>query len=155
MSLPVLKTAKAVLLYYPHKNEVDTKPIIGKLLQEGKITVCLPKVVGQNIVPVKVNSLSQLKEGYAGIKEPEGQPCPVEEIDLVVVPAVAFDRKGQRLGYGKGFYDRFLKETDALKVGLAYDFQVVDSLPAEEHDEPVDLIITPTGIINTKEDEQK
>jgi 5-formyltetrahydrofolate cyclo-ligase len=64
--------------------------------------------------------------------------------------AVAFDIHGHRLGYGKGYYDRLLKKIKGLKVGLAYDFQIVDKLPVEPHDIPVDLIITPTRIINTK-----
>jgi len=75
--------------------------------------------------------------------EPEGEKSSPEKVDIVVVPAVAFDLQGHRLGYGKGYYDRFLKKTKAVKVGVAYDFQIVEKLPAEQHDIPVDLIITP------------
>jgi len=152
LSLPQLRGAKSILLYYPYKNEVDTRPIIKALLQQGKYTVLLPKVSGDRIVPIKVSSLNNLKKGYAGILEPSGEETDPKGIDIIVVPAVAFDRKGYRLGYGGGFYDRFLKNSPALKVGVAFDFQVVDSLPTEEHDIPVDLIITPTKIINTKEE---
>jgi 5-formyltetrahydrofolate cyclo-ligase len=104
------------------------------------------------LIPVKIQNLTNLKKGYAGIKEPEGKGVPPEKIDIVVVPAVAFYKYGHRLGYGKGFYDRFLKKTKALKVGVAYDFQILEKLPAESHDIPVDLIITPTQIIMRKEE---
>ncbi len=151
LSLPEIKVSKYILLYYPHKNEVNTLPVIQKLLKEGK-SVLLPKVQGKDIIPIKINNLFQLKKGYAGIKEPEGEAVSPEKIDVVIVPGVAFDRKGHRLGYGKGYYDRFLLKTKAKKIGLAYDFQIVQEIPAEEHDVPLDLIITPTQIIHTKEE---
>lgn len=155
MDLPQLREAKNVLLYYPHKNEVNTIYIIEKILNSGSFNLYLPKVSGKKLLPVKVKDLSSLKKGYAGIMEPEGEGVSPEEIDIIVVPAVAYDLKGHRLGYGKGYYDRFLKETKALKVGVAYDFQIVDKLPVEEHDIPVDIIITPTRTIKTKEDEKR
>ncbi len=151
LSLPQIKKAKSILLYYPHKNEINTLPLINIFLKQGK-TVLLPKVQNQDIIPVIFKDFSQLKEGYAGIKEPEGESLPPEEIDVVIVPGVAFDKKGHRLGYGKGYYDRFLSKTNASKIGLAYDFQIVDNLPAEEHDIPLDFIITPTQIIQIKEE---
>ncbi len=155
LQLPQLKKAKNILLYYPHKNEVDTQYIINQLANSKKFNLYLPKVSGKEILPVKVKDLSSLKKGYAGIMEPEGEYISPEKIDIVVVPAVAYDLKGHRLGYGKGFYDRFLKNIQALKVGVAYDFQVVNQLPAEEHDIPVDIIITPTKTITTKEEKKR
>ncbi len=149
LQLEEVKRANSILLYYPHKNEVNTLPIIEELLRSKK-NVLLPKVKDLNIFPIKVTDLSVLKKGYAGILEPDGKIYPVEKIEVVVVPAVAFDIHGHRLGYGKGYYDRLLKKIKGLKVGLAYDFQIVDKLPVEPHDIPVDLIITPTRIINTK-----
>jgi len=158
--------SNTILLYYPHRNEVDTRPIIRELLKRKK-TVLLPKVEKNHILPIFISDISDLKEGFAGIKEPEGKVYPKEKIDIVVVPAVAYDRRGYRLGYGKGFYDRFLKDFQNLKgklcfktkskrnrlktqfIGLAYDFQVLDSLPYEEHDIPVDIIITPREVIET------
>ena len=155
LSLPQLKKAKNILLYYPHKNEVDTRFIIKELIKSKNFNLFLPKVVGNDLIPVKITDLSVLKKGYAGIMEPEGERSSPENIDIVVVPAVAFDLEGHRLGYGKGYYDRFLKKTKALKVGVAYDFQIVDKLPREQHDVPVDLIITPTRLIKVKEDEKR
>ncbi|SNZ09645.1 5-formyltetrahydrofolate cyclo-ligase [Persephonella hydrogeniphila] len=155
INLPQLKKAKNILLYYPHKNEVDTRPIIDHLLNSKTINLFLPKVQDQELIPVRIKDLSSLKKGYAGIMEPEGESISPEKIDIIVVPAIAFDKRGHRIGYGKGYYDRFLKKTKALKVGVAYDFQIVDKLPYEQHDIPVDLIITPTRIIKTKEDEKR
>ncbi len=146
LSLPEVKRAKSVFLYFPHKNEVDTTLIIEELLKQGK-EVILPKVVGFHIRPVKISNISSLKSGYAGIKEPEGEEYPLEKVDIIVVPALAFDIHGHRLGYGKGFYDRLLSKTNALKIGLAYDFQLLEKLPSEPHDIPVNLIITPTKIV--------
>ncbi len=148
LSLPEVKKAKSILLYFPHKNEVDTTFIIEELLKEGK-DVVLPKVVGFHIYPIKISNLASLKSGYAGIKEPEGEKYPLENIDIIVVPAIAFDIHGHRLGYGKGYYDRLLSKVNALKIGLAYNFQVLEKLPSEPHDIPVDLIVTPTKIIKT------
>ena len=137
---------KNILLYYPHKNEINTIPIIKELLKRGK-TVLLPKVEKDSILPILISDISDLNIGFAGIKEPEGKPFPKNRIDVVVVPAVAYDRRGYRLGYGKGFYDRFLQDFTNLKVGLAYNFQVLKDIPYEEHDIPVDIIITPEEVI--------
>jgi len=153
-SIPEIKEKSRFLLYYPHKNEVDTVPIIEELLEKGK-EVILPKVEGYHIIPIKISNLASLKTGYAGIKEPAGQPVPLNQIDVIVIPAVGFDKRGHRLGYGKGYYDRLLSKTDALKVGLAYDFQILEQIPAEVHDIPVDLIITPKGIIYTSQEQNK
>jgi 5-formyltetrahydrofolate cyclo-ligase len=152
-SLPEIKNFGTFLLYYPHRGEVNTLPIINQLLKEGK-TVLLPKVERDNILPIFISNLSQLKKGYAGIKEPEGEPFPKEAIDLVVVPAVAYDKEGYRIGYGKGYYDRFLADFKGLKVGLAYQFQILDKVPREKHDIPVDIIVTPFEIIKTKKEER-
>lgn len=141
---------KSILLYYPHKNEIDTIPIIEELLKSGK-TVLLPKVEKDKILPILISDISKLNTGFAGIKEPEGEEFPKEKIDIVVVPAIAYDRRGYRLGYGKGFYDRFLQNFKNLKLGLAYDFQLLEELPFEEHDIPVDIIITPDKVIEREE----
>ncbi len=153
LSLPQLKEAKYILLYYPHKNEVNTISIISELLKQDKI-VLLPKVQKDTILPIQIKSLNDLKKGYAGIKEPKGETVSPEKIDIIVVPGVAFDKQGYRLGYGKGFYDRFLSNINPLKVGLAYDFQILENLPKEQHDVPLDIIITPSKIITIKEEKK-
>lgn len=150
-SLEEVIKSSVFLLYYPHKNEVNTLNILNRLLSEGK-TVLLPKVEGKHILPVKITDINSVSTGYAGIKEPEGGQVYRSDIDVIVVPAVAFDEKGYRLGYGKGFYDKFLSNQNALKIGLAYDFQVLKEIPRDLHDIPVDIVITPTKIIRTKEE---
>ncbi len=140
------KNSQTILLYYPHKNEINTIPIIEELLKRKK-TVLLPKVEKGKILPILISDISNLKVGFAGIKEPEGEIFSKNSIDITVVPAVAYDRRGYRLGYGKGFYDRFLQDFKNLKVGLAYKFQVLDKIPFEKHDIPVDIIITPEEVI--------
>jgi 5-formyltetrahydrofolate cyclo-ligase len=99
------------MLYYPHRREVDTKPIINHLLNLSKI-VLLPKVKGPDILPIQIHDLENLYIGYGGIKEPRGNVYE-GKIDVVIVPAVAFDIQGYRLGYGKGYYDRFLPKIEA------------------------------------------
>jgi len=151
INLPEIKKAKYILLYYPHKNEVNILPLFQRL--KGK-TLLLPRTDSKDIFPITVNCLKSLKKGKFGIPEPEGSPVEIEKIDVVIVPAVAFDKKGHRLGYGKGYYDRFLKKFKGTKIGVAYDFQVVEKLPKEEHDVPVDLVITPSRIIKVKEEKE-
>ncbi|RMA93197.1 5-formyltetrahydrofolate cyclo-ligase [Hydrogenothermus marinus] len=149
INLPQLKKADTIMLYYPHKNEVNILPLFYKLSDK---TFLFPKTTSEDILPVKVDSLDNFSKGRFGILEPQGELFNPKDIDIVIVPAVAFDETGHRIGYGKGYYDRFLKKTDALKIGVAYDFQVLDKFPTEHHDIPVDLIVTPTKIIKIKEE---
>jgi len=108
----------------------------------------LPKVAGEELELLYVEDLSSLERGAYGIPEPSGgQKASPEEIEFAAVPGVAFDREGYRLGFGKGYYDRLLKKISAPKVGVAYSFQVIDYVPRDEWDEPVDLIVTEEGII--------
>jgi len=140
------------MLYYPHRKEVDTKPIINHLLNLSKI-VLLPKVKGPDILPIQIHDLENLYIGYGGIKEPRGNVYE-GKIDVVIVPAVAFDIHGYRLGYGKGYYDRFLPKIEpVIKVGLAFDFQILDKIPHDPHDVKMDYIITPTQIYKTKKED--
>ncbi len=149
--LPELRKAKSVLLYYPHQNEVDLRFLINYLLKENKKFIFLPKVENNEIKVVRLSNLSQLKKGFAGIKEPDAKTeISPEIIDVAIIPAIAFDRYGYRLGYGKGFYDRFLSNKKIFKIGVAYDFQILDKIPHTKYDVPVDLIITPTRIIKPK-----
>ena len=154
LSLPEIQNAHTVLIYYPHKNEVNVLPLFEILSFKGK-KVLFPKTVNEELHPIHVSSLENLKKGNFGILEPEGEKAEKDYIDIVIVPAVAFDKKGYRIGYGKGFYDRFLKDFKGLKVGVAYDFQVVDQVPHHEHDIPVDIIVTPTRLIKVNKEENE
>lgn len=125
--------------------EVATRPILERAWAGGKRVAC-PKVVWRprGLASFAVGGLDELVEGRRGLFEPDPDRAePVDEgFDLVLVPGLAFDRRGGRIGYGAGFYDRFLAGSEALKVALAYSLQVVDSVPVEPHDVPVDRILT-------------
>ncbi len=144
------KNAKVVMFYFPVRGEVDLLPLVEELLKDKTKKVLLPKITADDeLVAVEISDMEVLKPGKYGIPEPlGGKIVKPEKIDLVLVPGVAFDEKGNRLGMGKGYYDRFLPRVKGKKVGVAYDFQILPSFefPKEEHDHPVDAVITPTRI---------
>jgi len=145
--LKEFQRAQTVMLYYPTKGEVDLRPLMEEVL-ENKILL-LPRVTFDNqLLALEVKNLNSLREGAFGIYEPiGGKIFKPEKIDFIAVPGVAFDRKLNRLGMGKGFYDRFLPRVKGFKVGVAYDFQLVESIPTEEHDVKVNAVVTPTEIL--------
>jgi 5-formyltetrahydrofolate cyclo-ligase len=144
--LKEFQRAKTVMLYYPIKGEVDLTPLFEEIIKSGK-KLLLPKVVGENILPIEIEDFACIGEGCFNIPEPiGGKIYKPEKVDFVVVPGVAFDKRGCRLGFGKGFYDRFLPRVKGFKVGVAYDFQVKEEIPCEEHDIPLDAVVTPTKI---------
>jgi len=145
-SLPVLQNSHQIMLYYSIQYEVATLSIILKLLDAGK-TVSLPACIDRTHLRAGIiQSLDELVPGVYGIHEPlaAAQEMDPVEIDLVVVPGVAFEQKGFRLGHGAGYYDRFLAGTKAYKLGFAYDFQIIDNLVVEPHDVPMDGLLTPS-----------
>ena len=149
MEHPWFRAANKVALYWPIRNEVDTAPFLFWAKREGK-ELFLPKVRGDHLDFYSFRSEEDLRPGAFKIPEPfKGDPVQMADIDLWVVPGVVFDRTGHRLGYGRGFYDRlFAEKTLNCKcVGLAYDFQVVDEIITEDHDCPVDIVITDNGVL--------
>jgi 5-formyltetrahydrofolate cyclo-ligase len=146
-SLPDFKDAKKILFYCPIKNEPDLTSLIWESVSLGKEAL-LPKVDGDRLRIYKVEHSNQLKPGFFCILEPEdGTQVEPEEVDLALVPGIVFDTKGYRIGFGKGFYDRLLKRVKGVKVGVAYSFQVLEEIPVDSWDEPVDLLITETYIL--------
>ncbi|NOY65284.1 MAG: 5-formyltetrahydrofolate cyclo-ligase [Nitrospirae bacterium] len=145
--------AGTIMLFASFRTEVNTFPIIEKALQRGK-KVALPRVnKSEGILELYyIESMEQLETGYMGIKEPITAPeriALVEDMEVIVLPGVAFDEKGGRIGYGGGYYDRLL---DSLKkvpllVAIAYEEQIVDEIPLEQHDKRVQVIITDKRII--------
>ncbi len=131
------------LFFYPVKGEPNLLGLAELFLKEGKV-VAFPKVVGKEICPLKVSSLKELSLGKFGIMEPSYKADRLlKEVDVVITPGVAFDRECYRLGYGGGFYDRFFSHFPVkLKVGVCYSFQLLNSLPREPFDVPVDFVIT-------------
>lgn len=141
------KRAETIFIYVSFSGEVDTHRLIEYALKDNKV-VCIPKVISKKdgMKAVQINSLKELTEGLYGILEPSSFQKEVskDKIDLVFMPGVAFDMNGGRVGYGGGFYDKFLKEVskDTIKIALAYDFQILNKVPIEPHDEKVNGIIT-------------
>ena len=136
------KNAATIYGYLPYNQEVRTVPMLEQALRDGK-KVAVPKVVGDDMKFIYMTDLSQVEEGYAGIPEPVADgPVADDPTALVLMPGLAFDPAGHRIGYGGGFYDRFLAtEPDHPTIALCYDFQMLPNLATEEFDIPVDLVI--------------
>ncbi|MBQ3222985.1 MAG: 5-formyltetrahydrofolate cyclo-ligase [Clostridia bacterium] len=143
LALPEYKQAETVMCYASLLSEVRTESLNAKALADGK-KLLLPKTHAQGRMDaVHVTDLSLLRPGKMQIPELEtGEAEDPARIDLVLVPGVAFDKKGGRLGYGSGYYDRFLAKTRALKVALAFEMQIVEDTLALAHDQKMDMLIT-------------
>lgn len=148
--LPELCSAECVFAYIGIGYEIRTTEIIEKLLCEGK-KVCVPLCYGKGRMDaVKITSLSDLHLGRYDIPEPseDGEKVSPSEIDVIIVPGVAFDKEGRRLGRGGGYYDRFMSSAvNAKKIALCREVNLIDEVPCEAHDEKVDIIVTEKRII--------
>lgn len=133
--------AEKILLYHSLPDELSTREFLDRWC--GRKRFFLPRVNGLNL-DILPYDRSRMALGAFHIEEPQGnETVDISEIELIVVPAVAYDRKGNRVGRGKGYYDRLLAETRATKVGVGYDFQLLEEeIPAEPHDVAVDMVIT-------------
>ena len=141
--LPCFLEAKVVLLYWSMVDEVQTHDFVNRWYRQK--TLLLPCVDGDDLLLRQYTGPECLKAGEQfGISEPTGPVyTQVDQVEMIVVPGVAFDRKGNRMGRGRGFYDRLLKSTpNAYKVGVAFDFQMLDDIPMEPFDVPMDDVIT-------------
>ena len=136
------RQAKTIYGYLPYNQEVRTVPMLEQALRDGK-QVAVPKVYGEEMKFHYMTDLARVETGYAGIPEPFGdEPVAEDPNALVLMPGLAFDREGHRIGYGGGFYDKFLaNEPGHPTVALCYDFQVLPRLETEEFDVPVDLVL--------------
>ena len=136
------KEAKTIYGYLPYNQEVRTVPMLEKALADGK-RVAAPKVYGDEMRFIYITDMSRIEKGYAGIPEPiDDEPVADDPTALVLMPGLAFDLKGHRIGYGGGFYDRFLAaEPNHPTVALCYDFQMFPQLETEEFDIPVDCVL--------------
>ncbi len=152
VSTPQFQSASTVMMYLSLPHEVDTSEAILHAWQLGKIVV-VPKISWQqrHMIPVQINSLETgFSTEATGLRNPtRGVPTPLEEIDLVVAPLLGFDSKGNRLGRGGSYYDRFFanEELKAPRCGFAFAEQMVDSIPATKHDKPVDFLVTDKEIM--------
>lgn len=151
----IYKNAKRIFIYVSYKNEVDTKNIIRYSLSEKK-QIYVPKTFKEekSMKAININSLDELIVDNYSILEPKVVDKNHKEVefDLIIMPAVSFDKKGNRIGYGAGYYDRYISKLDydIIKIGLAYDFQIVHNIDSEEHDVKVDYIITNKGEIKIR-----
>ncbi len=136
------RQAKTLYGYLPYNQEVRTVPILEQALRDGK-KVAVPKVYGDDMKFICLGDLTQVAKGYAGIPEPIADgPIAMDETALVLMPGLAFDPQGRRVGYGGGFYDRFLRrEPNHPTLALCYSFQVLEHLETEEFDIPVDCVL--------------
>ncbi|GAA0108742.1 MULTISPECIES: 5-formyltetrahydrofolate cyclo-ligase [Clostridium] len=138
-----------IFIYISFSNEINTRNIIEKAFKDKK-NVFIPKVYKDDklMKAIKLNSIDELKKNSMGILEPidDSNYIEKENIDLIVVPGVVFDKECNRIGYGGGYYDRYLKDIKSKKnkIALAYDLQIVDKIESEVHDIKVDYIITNT-----------
>lgn len=154
LSMDCIKNANTIMLYLDFNNEVQTTELVNKL-------ICLNKIVAtpitimdkRELVPCQITNLKEgIKLGAYGIREPKEECSPkvdIQNIDVVIVPAVAYDEDCYRLGYGGGFYDRFLQRLreDSITVGIAFDLQIFDNVPKESHDAQLDYIVTESRIL--------
>ena len=146
-SLPWYRSSQNILYYVSHRNEVDTHDMIKKSLAEGK-NILVPKtdISKKTLMVCQLLNWDELSPCAYSILEPRKEcirEVPVSSVELIIVPGVVFDLHGNRIGHGEGYYDRLLKTAvHAHSIGLAFEYQVLDSLPTEEHDEKVEMIVT-------------
>ena len=151
VGLSETKGPKTIMLYLSYGSEVMTFDVVSLAIQTG-MRVVSPYLVGKDMEVSELHDLSEMKNTEYGIIEPMNrEPFDKDKIDIIVVPCVVVDVKGNRIGSGLGYYDRYLKDSKALKIALAYDFQVVDKIEPTEEDIPMDIIITEKRIIRCKE----
>lgn len=147
-SLECWQQARAILFFAPLSDEPDIFPSIQLALNEGKLTALLRFNPREHLFePVKIEDPERdLIPGHFGVREPAAH-CPVvpmNRLDLLLVPGLAFDLRGRRLGRGRGFYDRLLATAHGTKCGICFDSQIVEAVPFEAHDVALDCIVTPT-----------
>lgn len=140
--------AQIIMSYMSFKNEIDTHKINEAILKAGK-KLLLPRTVGKEKMEVVEYGMG-FQKGAMGIEEPIGDKY-IGRIDLIVVPGIGFDKTGNRIGFGRGYYDRFLENyPDSVKVSIAYDFQLIEKIEVEEHDKKVDIIFLKNNMIEAK-----
>ncbi len=140
--------AKKIGCYYPIGSEVRTQDIMLEAINEGK-EVFLPKVVGKNLSFRKILGLESLQKGSFDIMEPKDDCPEAENLDIVLVPTVGISSSGIRLGYGHGYYDRFLASNKITSIALTFQKQLIKSIPSFEHDIRMDWVVTEDNCFKT------
>ena len=153
LALEEFASARSVALYSPIRNEVDTSLLLARALADGK-RVYYPAVAGEMLEFRRITDQSELICASFGICEPlpDAELSQPEDIDLFLVPGVAFDTEGRRIGYGKGFYDKALHNLEGRGrlIGLCYDFQLIDPIPGAPHDVLMDKVVTDRRVVDPR-----
>jgi len=151
-SIEAVAEAATVMAFSSFASEVETKPIIERLVREGR-RVALPRVESGEIVAARYRPGEPVRTATFGASEPTGaEILAPEEIDVVVTPGLAFDRRGRRVGYGRGFYDRFLARTGTTtaRIGICFSVQLVGDVPYGETDLAVDIVVTEDEVVRCR-----
>ena len=154
VTLEAYQNARVVMAYAAVRGELPLDGILEDALAGGK-TLALPRCEGEGVMRAyRVERAAQLRKGAYGILEPDAACPPVgpEEIELILVPGTAFDAHGNRLGQGGGYYDRYLSQTQAVRVGICHDFALLHAVPTQAHDARMAIVITPNHTIITREE---
>jgi 5-formyltetrahydrofolate cyclo-ligase len=151
---PEWRSAKTVMLFVPLEDEINILPLLNEAIHHHK-TLVLPRFnkITESYEPAVVGNLAgHLKTGLYGVSEPTSDChlCPVNRLDVTVVPGLGFDGEGRRLGRGKGFYDRLLADASGLLWGVGHDVQLTDRLPVESHDVVMNCIVTPSRWLDVR-----
>lgn len=155
LQLPEVVEANVLFVYISFRSEVATLDLVDKLIEMGKtVTVPITRVAAKRLDAVEITDREKdLEPGYCSIPEPTATLCgektvTPELIETIILPGSVFDLRGGRFGYGGGYYDRFVSKVDnAARIGLAFDLQIVDKAPLQEHDELLDLVVTERRVI--------
>ncbi|MGB3210966.1 MAG: 5-formyltetrahydrofolate cyclo-ligase [Desulforhopalus sp.] len=155
LCLEQICNSHSIFVYVSFRSEVATLKLIDALIGMGKtVIVPITRVQEKRLDAIRINNrLTDLEPGYCNIPEPREELCrtqkiPPEKIETILLPGSVFDKRGGRFGYGGGYYDRFLaKVPTAARIGLAFDLQITDRAPLQEHDELLDLVVTESRII--------
>ncbi len=142
------RNAKTIGTYFSIGSEVRTQDILQEILNAGK-ELALPKVVKNDLVFKKITNFAELEPGNFSVMEPKDKCEIVKNLDVVIVPAIALTREGFRLGYGFGYYDRYLHGKKSVTIALSYAKQVIKSFPHDDHDIKMNFIVTEDKVIKT------
>ncbi len=155
LRFPAFAQAKEFFTYLSHRGEVSTDGLVKKFF--GKKKVVVPKLYPRGICLYELYNPHQFTKGKFGIREPAVcmPKTAWHKIDVAIIPGVAFDPSGHRIGFGGGHFDRFLKKLNCTTIGLAYELQIIDKVPTHQYDVPVDFIITERRIIRPSRSEAK
>jgi 5-formyltetrahydrofolate cyclo-ligase len=157
LSLEEIRNHQSIFVYVSFRSEVATLTLVDALIDIGKnVIVPITRVEEKRLDAIRItNRLTDLEPGYCNIPEPKEELCKTkevspEEIEVILLPGSVFDERGGRFGYGGGYYDRFLaKVPTAVRIGLAFDLQIVERAPLQEHDEILDLVVTESRVIRS------